>query len=179
MNLINNILVSDEVMTTYFACDIGRCKGACCVAGEAGAPLLDEEIGLLEDYLDDIIPYMTARGVATIRQTGVFCYDAEGGYVTPLNEGKECAFAFFTGGIARCAIEKASEHGIVPIPKPISCHLYPVRATFNGSFYRLNLHKWSICAKGYVRGRKDGLLLYRFLKQALIRKFGAGWYETL
>lgn len=177
VNLISNILVCDEVRKTCFACDIGRCKGACCVAGDAGAPLTEEEIGLLEDHIDDIMPHMTDRGIVTIRQTGVFCYDTEGRYVTPLNDGKECAYAFFTGGIARCAIEKASELGIIPIPKPMSCHLYPVRTSRNGSFYRLNLHRWSICAPAFVRGTKEGVPLYRFLKPALIRSFGAEWFE--
>lgn len=180
MLVIDDIMVSDDLYLVRFCCPVQRCLGACCVAGDAGAPLEEEEISLLEDYLEDITPYMTDRGRDAISQQGVFDYDAFGNFVTALVQDAECAFCNFTEkGIAWCTIEKAFEEGKIPFQKPISCHLYPVRISRYDDFEAVNYHKWQICKPALKQGKKDGLMLYRFLKPSLIRKYGKEWYAKL
>ena len=125
MIYLDSTLLSDEIKSTFFCCDMPSCKGACCVEGDAGAPLDEEEISLLEDYIDDIKPFMVQEGIDEVEMLGVFDYDAGGNFVTPLIHGKECAFVYFEDGIARCAVEKAFQEKKIPFAKPISCHLYP------------------------------------------------------
>jgi hypothetical protein len=179
MILLEHILISDDLQTVYFACDLTKCKGACCVEGDAGAPLEEEEISLLEDYTDEIKPFMLGDGIEEIRRTGVFDYDADGKFVTPLVKGKECAFVCFDDGIARCAIEKAFQEKKIPFPKPLSCHLYPVRIKDLHEGEALNYHKWNICNKALGNGMKLKMPLYLFLEEALIRKYGRNWYNKL
>ncbi len=172
-------LVSDDVALVKFCCDLPLCKGACCVAGDAGAPLEIDEIHLIQENLDEIIPYMTPEGAKTVEDQGVFDYDAAGKYVTPLIGGRECAFVYFSGKIARCAIEKAYDDRKILIRKPVSCHLYPIRITSYQDFDAVNYHKWSICNKALQKGSAMNLPLYAFLKAALIRKYGQVWYNEL
>lgn len=173
-------LVSDDLLNIRFACDLSACKGACCVEGDAGAPLEEEEISLLEDDLDEVLPFMTEQGRETVRETGVFEYDADANYVTPLVKGKECAFTNFDDdGIAWCAIEKAWEKGLTNFRKPSSCHLYPVRIGRYSHFDALNYHHWEICRPALKRGAETGLPLYRFLEEPLTKKYGEGWYKDL
>jgi hypothetical protein len=179
MNILDNILISDDLKTVYFCCDLGKCKGACCVEGDAGAPLEEEEISLLEDYIDEIMVFMLPAGIEEIASKGVFDYDADGKYVTPLVNGKECAFVFFADGIARCAIEKAFQEERIPFPKPLSCHLYPVRIKELHDGEALNYHKWNICSNAVENGMKLKMPLYLFLEEALIRKYGRNWYASL
>ena len=179
MILLENTLISDDLQTVHFSCDLKKCKGACCVEGDAGAPLEEEEISLLEDYIDEIKPYMLGEGIEEIRKNGVFDYDADGKYVTPLVNGKECAFVFFKDGIARCAIEEAYQGKRIPFPKPLSCHLYPVRIRELHEGEALNYHKWHICNKALENGMKLKMPLYLFLEEALIRKYGRNWYNKL
>jgi hypothetical protein len=174
-----NTLISDDLTTVHFACDLAKCKGACCVDGDAGAPLEEEEISLIEDYLEEIKPFMLPDGIREIEKTGVFDYDAGGKYVTPLVNGKECAFVCFEEGIARCAIERAYQQKRIPIPKPVSCHLYPVRIKKLREGEALNYHKWHICNKALENGMKLKMPLYLFLEEALIRKYGRNWYNRL
>lgn len=176
---VEHTLVSDDVALVRFCCDLPRCNGACCVAGDAGAPLDIEEIHLIQEDLDKIIPYMTPGGVKTVEEQGVFDYDAAGKYVTPLIEGRECAFVYFAGKIARCAIEKAYEDRKIMIRKPVSCHLYPIRITSYQDFDALNYNKWSICSKALQKGSVMNMPLYVFLKEPLIRKYGQAWYDEL
>ena len=176
---VGETLVSDDVAQVRFCCDLPRCHGACCVAGDGGAPLEEDEIEQIQDSMEEIIPYMVPKGIEVVRESGVFDYDAAGNFVTPLVDGRECAFVYFTGKIARCAIEKAYDSGKIDFRKPVSCHLYPVRInTYNG-FDAVNYHKWSICSKALVNGKKLDLPLYRFLKDSLIRKYGIAWYNDL
>lgn len=179
MIAIDSTIISDDLFRIRFACHLQRCHGACCVAGDAGAPLEESEISLLEDHLEDIIPFMTDRGQETIRQGGVFDYDMQGNFVTPLVNDGECAYALFESGIAFCAIEKAGESGKIPFGKPLSCHLYPVRITKYENFEAVNYQKWGICKPALKQGNKTGMPLYRFLKKALIRKYGEAWYSRL
>ncbi len=176
---VDNTLVSDDVAQIKFCCDLPRCHGACCVAGDAGAPLDEDEIALIQDGLEEIKPYMSQQGIEVVDENGVFDYDASGNYVTPLVSGRECAFVFFTGKVARCAIEKAFQDGQIDFQKPVSCHLYPVRITAYNGFDAVNYHKWSICSKALVKGKELNLPLYKFLKDSLIRKYGKDWYNEL
>lgn len=179
MLAIDNTLVSDDLRDLCFACDLDKCRGACCVEGDAGAPLEEGEIASLEDYMDEIRPYMADAGIAVVEEHGVFDYDSFGHYVTPLVNDRECAFVYFEDGIARCAIEKAHQEGAIPFAKPVSCHLYPVRITAYDSFEAVNYHEWHICKDALARGKKDNIPLYVFLKDALTRRYGQEWYEKL
>jgi hypothetical protein len=179
MIYLDNTLISDDIKSTFFCCDMDKCKGACCIEGDAGAPLDEEEISLLEDYIDEIKPYMVPEGIKEVETLGVFDYDAEGKFVTPLVHGKECAFVYFEDGIARCAIEKAFQEKKIPFAKPISCHLYPIRIKTTKLNDLLNYHKWPICQKALVKGHNEKIPLYQFLEGALIRKYGRTWYNKL
>ena len=176
---IDHVLVSDELKDNYFACHLKACHGDCCVEGDAGAPLEEEEISLLEDYIDEVKPFMTVEGKKVIEKNGVFDYDADGEYVTPLVNNRECAFVYQVNSINFCAIEKSFIEGMIKFQKPVSCHLYPVRLSKVGEFTAVNYHKWSICAPAIINGRKEGIPLYKYLKASLTRKFGVDWYEKL
>jgi len=179
MLLIDDIMVSDDLYLVKFLCPIEKCLGACCVEGDAGAPLEEEEISNMEDYVDEIMKYMITEGVDAIKQSGVFDYDVDGTFVTPLIRGGDCAFINFTKGIAWCSIEKAFEEGKIPFRKPISCHLYPVRLAKVGEHEAVNYHQWQICKPALDEGTKEGIPLYAFLKDALIRRYGEAWYQKL
>jgi len=179
MLVIDDIIVSDDLYLVRFCCHLDRCQGACCVAGDAGAPLEEDEISLLEDHLEELAPFMTERGRDAVKEQGVFDYDALGNFVTPLVKDAECAFCSFDNGLAYCAIERAYEEGAIRFRKPISCHLYPVRITRFDHFEAVNYHKWPICKPALKYGKKQELMLYQFLKVALIRKYGENWYHKL
>jgi hypothetical protein len=179
MIVIDNTTISDDLSLVRFVCNLKKCKGACCVEGDAGAPLLEEEISALEDAIDAVKPFMTEKGCEVIDSLGVFDYDAAGDFVTPLVNGRECAFAIFDEGIAGCAIEKAHEAGKTDFRKPVSCHLYPVRITAYETFDAVNYHEWPICRPALVNGNRLGVPLYKFLKDSLIRRYGETWYREL
>ena len=177
---IDNTLVSDEVFKERFLCDLAACKGACCVEGESGAPLEAQEIEILENILDVVKPYMRPEGIARIEETGVFTIDTDGEYVTPLVNDAECAFVIFDdSGIAKCAIEKAHRDGKTDFPKPISCHLYPIRLTKLKDFTALNYNYWPVCDPARVCGAKLDVKVYKFLKEPIIRRFGADYYKKM
>lgn len=179
MIILEEIMISDHLRNVHFCCDLQQCKGACCVEGDAGAPLEEEEISLLEDYIETIKLFMVPKGIREVEKTGVFDYDAEGKFVTPLVNGNECCYVYLEEGIARCAIEKAFQEKVIPFPKPLSCHLYPVRIKPVGNQDAVNYHKWHICNKALENGMKLKTPLYRFLEEALIRKYGRSWYNKL
>lgn len=180
MLLIDNILVSEDIADVNFVCDLKKCRGACCVEGDAGAPLEEEEIGELEASVEGIKPYLTESGRKEIDRAGVFDYDSEGDYVTPLVNGRECAFAIFDeDGVASCGIEKAFENGDTELRKPVSCHLYPVRIHQTRYHEALNYHKWTICDPACKLGEELQVPIYKFVGEALIRKYGEAWYEKL
>lgn len=177
---IENTLVSDDIFEKRFVCDLAACKGACCVEGDSGAPLEWEEIEILEQILDDVKPYMSKEGIERVDEVGVFTIDTDGEYVTPLVNNAECAFVVFDDrGIAKCAIEKAFRDGKVDFPKPISCHLYPIRLTELKDFTALNYHHWPICDPARVCGAKLDVKVYKFLKEPIIRKFGEEYFKQL
>jgi len=179
MIIIDNTSISDDLYLVRFCCNLIRCQGACCVAGDAGAPLEEEEISVIEDELEHIKPYMTERGIKTVEEHGVFDYDIHGKFVTPLVNDGECAFTNFSEGIAYCAIEKGFFKGKTKFRKPVSCHLYPVRITNYEKFDAVNYQKWNICKPALKLGNREGIPLYKFLKEALVRKYGIDWYSQL
>lgn len=180
MLAIQNTLVSLDLLEKYFVCDLSACKGACCVKGDAGAPLTEEEINLLEDIIDDILPYLDEKGKAMIAKKGVFEIDVDGDKGTTLLGDGRCAYALVdASGMVSCGIEKAERAGDITFKKPISCHLYPVRITEYKEYDAVNYNKWDICSPACVCGAKLDVQLFRFLKEALIRKYGAEWYEEL
>ena len=179
MIVIDNTIISEDIRDIRFCCDLKKCKGDCCVEGDAGAPLEEEEISLLEDFIDEIKPYMTNDGIKVIESNGIFDYDENGEYVTSLINNRECAYVYFEDDITRCAIEKAFEEGKINFQKPVSCHLYPIRITKHKDFEAVNYHKWYICQSACTLGKDINLPLYKFLKEPLVRKYGEEWYLKL
>jgi len=176
---IDNTIISLDLFEQKFVCDISRCHGECCIAGDSGAPLSDEEIDFLEQNFAKIKPYMQQPGIDAIEENGVFWIDAEGEKVTTLVNGKECAFVQMDGKIAKCAIEMAYYDKKIDFIKPISCHLYPVRVKEFKDFTAVNYDKWDICKPAVRYGKHLGVPVFKFLKEPLIRKFGKDWYEQL
>lgn len=177
---IGNTIVALDILEREFVCDLARCLGACCIEGDAGAPLTEEERLLLEKIVplvrDDLSP--AAREV--IRTQGVACIDIEGDLVTTTVDGKDCVFTCYeSNGLCKCAIEKAYREGKTDFYKPLSCHLYPIRVNRYGNYTALNLHRWKICKCAEILGRREKMKVYRFLKEPLIRRFGKEWYEEL
>jgi len=179
MIIIENTLVSEDLVQSYFCCNLAECKGWCCVDGDAGAPLEPQEIEEIKKQLAHIKPYMSPEGITTMELEGISTRDITGGIVTTLNPGKECVFTFFKNGIAFCAIEKAFLDGKLSFQKPVSCHLYPVRVNRYETFDAVNVHQWHVCAQAWKEGQEKGIPLYRYLKVPLIRKYGEEWYKQL
>lgn len=178
---VKDKVVSTEIFERKFVCDLNACKGACCIEGDAGAPLTFEEIHLLEDNLEHIIPYMRPEGVAEVERNGVFYVDQDNEPVTALlNGSEECAFVYFDEkGITKCAVEQAYNEGKTNFKKPISCHLYPIRVKQFNDFEALNYDVWPICAPACACGDKLDVPVFRFLKEPLIRAFGDDFYKEL
>ena len=179
MIAIDETLVSEEVLQEAFVCDLKRCKGECCVAGDAGAPLEKDELIILEQIFEQVKPYLQPEGVKAIEQQGAYITDVDGDYVTPLINGKECAYTIFENDIAFCGIEKAYNEGKVSYKKPISCHLYPIRVTSYKGFEAVNYHHWQICSPACELGAALKLPVYKFLKEPLVRKYGESYYTQL
>ena len=188
MPIFDNVIIPDNLFEEKFFCDLTLCKGACCIEGDAGAPLNEMEISIMEDIIDAVKPYMTDKGRAVIEKNGVFDFDIEGCFTTPLVDEKECAFLYTdAAGIARCAIEKCYETGALKgvsdddsFNKPISCHLYPIRlVTKENGFIELKYHKWDVCYYARKKGKTLNITVFEFLKSPLIRRFGKEWYEKV
>ena len=176
---IGDIIVSKELFDNHFICNLRRCEGNCCVYGDSGAPLEDHETELLEQHQEQIRPFMRAEGRRALSEQGSWVIDPDGDKVTPLVDREECAFVYFEEAIARCAIEKAFEAGAISFQKPLSCHLYPVRVTRLKTGVALNYHRWSICEPAWILGLEQGVPVFRFLKEALIRAYGIDFYDEL
>ena len=183
MLIIQDILVSDDVVEKKFICNLNACKGACCVAGDSGAPLESDEMVILTQIYEDVKPYLTEEGKAAIEEQGLSVYyDEPKEYGTPLIDGAACAFVTFDRkGTALCGIEQAYIDGKTDFKKPISCHLYPIRIESNkaSNFEALNYDKWDICNAACKLGEKEQLPVYKFLKEAITRKYGADFYDEL
>lgn len=177
---IDDKILSTELFERRFVCDLNACKGACCVEGDAGAPLTVEEIDILEDAYDHVKPYMRPEGIAAVEESGVFYMDTWNEPAVTLVNGAECAFVYFDEqGITKCAIEKAYLEGQITWKKPISCHLFPIRTKQMGDVTALNYSEWHICAPACACGEKLDVPVFRFLKEPLVRAFGEEFFEDL
>ncbi len=177
---VGDVLVSSDVITEYFCCDLEACKGACCVEGEAGAPVSLDEIGGIEDVLGTVWPGMSAGAQAVVDRQGVAYSDVDGDLVTSIVDGRDCVFTCHENGLCLCLLEKAYREGRSKFCKPISCALYPVRESrLSNGLTALNYHRWSICAAARKKGEAEGLRVYEFLKEPLVRRFGQEWYGQL
>ena len=177
---IDDTLVSLDVVERCFLCDLSHCKGQCCVEGDSGAPLEEEELPKLQAALPLIWDDLSPEAQAIIKKQGVAYIDEEGDLVTSIVHGKDCVFTCYDAdGVCKCAIEKAYREGKSDFYKPISCHLYPIRITQYRDFKAVNYHRWAVCKAAELLGEREKLPVYRFLKEPLIRKFGQEWYEAL
>lgn len=210
---IDNILVSSDVLTEHFACDLEKCHGRCCIEGDAGAPVTIDEIEHIENNLDQVWPLLSAQAQSVIDKQGVAYTDQEGDLVTSIVGGKDCVFTCYDdiklslpsensersgksgnsgtpGNSASsdrivkncclCAYEKLYRQNKIQWCKPISCALYPIRVkTLRGGITALNYHRWDVCRDAVERGKREGIKVYQFLREPLIRRFGAEWYEQL
>lgn len=178
---IEGNIVSEEILTTRFCCDIAVCRGECCVEGNAGAPLEAEEVDILEAEYAAYKPYMKPQGIDAVTKEGFFVVDSDGDLTTPLIGDAECAFSYADSkGVTLCAIEKAWLEGKTTFCKPISCHLYPIRLIqFDNGTVGLNYHRWSVCRPAELLGQRESIPLYKALKDPIIRRFGEGFFDAL
>lgn len=210
---IDNILVSSDILTEYFACDLAKCKGRCCIEGDAGAPVTLDEIAEIEDNLDKVWPHLSASAQSVIDQQGVAYNDPEGELVTSIVNGKDCVFTCYDDikigdksensdnseyseysefsedsdssdktvkNCCLCAYERLFRQGKTGWCKPMSCALYPIRVkTLSNNITAINYHRWEICRDAVEKGRREGIKVYQFLREPLIRRFGKEWYDQL
>lgn len=177
---ISNILVSSDIITERFCCDLDKCKGICCVEGDAGAPVTIDEIAGIEDALDTVWHDMSASAQAVVDKQGVAYTDRDGDLVTSIVGGKDCVFTCYDKGCCLCALERAYREGRTKFCKPISCALYPIREKrFEGGLVALNYNRWDVCRDAVAKGRELDLPVYRFLEGPLVRRFGREWYDEL
>ncbi|BCS85473.1 MULTISPECIES: DUF3109 family protein [Prevotella] len=177
---VGNVLVSPDIFTENFCCDLDKCKGQCCVEGDAGAPVTLDEIGGIEDSLDTVWKDMSASAQAIVDKQGVAYVDQEGDLVTSIVNGKDCVFTCYENGCCLCALERAYRAKKTDFVKPISCALYPIRVKeFKNGTVGINYNRWDVCKDAVVKGRELNLPVYKFLEGPLTRRFGAEWYAEL
>ncbi|NQY05143.1 MAG: DUF3109 family protein [Flavobacteriaceae bacterium] len=177
---LGKTLVSEDIIDKDFVCNLKACKGICCVEGDAGAPLEPEEVTKLEEIYPKVKPFLRKEGVEAIEKLGTSIVTDLGDLETPLVNNHECAYVVFgENETALCGIEEAYNKGELDFKKPISCHLYPVRTKDFSEFTAINYHRWHICDDACSLGKELQAPIYKFVKEALIRKFGKGWYEEL
>ena len=177
---LGKTLISEEIIKNDFLCNLSACKGACCIDGEAGAPVEPEEREIMERIYPKVKPYLRPEGIAAIEAQGVYITRENGEIETPLINEADCAYVTFDDrGIALCGIEEAYNQGDIDWKKPVSCHLYPVRVQEYSSFSAVNYHRWEICDDACSLGAELQVPIYKFVKEALIRKFGEDWYKEL
>lgn len=176
---IDRAVVSIDVIEKKFCCNVAACKGMCCVHGDSGAPLEDEEIETLISDFQKIKAFMRPEGIEQVEKQGIPVIDSDNDKVTPLVGKEECAFVIFENGIAKCAIEKAYFKEKTSLRKPVSCHLYPIRIKKYKDFDAVNYDTWDICKPALKHGNDNSLAIYQFVKDALIRKYGQQWYDKL
>ena len=177
---IGSTLVSDDLLTEAFVCDLNACKGACCVEGEYGAPLTQDEADELAQLKDQIAPYLSDEGKATIADQGAWVTGEDGELETPLMPTGHCAYVIEDADKKlKCGLETVHQEGVLSFKKPLSCHLYPVRVQQYSSFEAVNYHRWDICGAACALGSSLKVKVYVFVKEALVRKFGEEWYAAL
>ena len=180
MFLIQNTLVSLDVIEKEFCCDLDTCRGCCCIEGDAGAPVSDEEVAEIEQIMPLLLSEMTKEARAVVEKQGISYLDPSGERVTSIVNDKDCIFARTDhNGWCYCLIEKAYNAGKIGFKKPISCHLYPIRLTKVGDYTGVEYHRWDICHCARQLGKKKHIPLYQFLHEPLVRHFGEKWYAEL
>ena len=179
MIIIENTIVSHDLAGSCFSCDLRECRGACCIIGDSGAPLEKHEVRVLKKNYKDIRPFLRKEGIEAIEITGTSTVDIEKDTVTPLVNGKECAYVVFENDIAFCGIEKAFLRGATKFRKPASCHLYPVRIRKYKDYDAVNYDKWDICKPAIIKGESEKMPLHKFTREALINKYGTNWFSLL
>lgn len=178
MFVIQDTLVSLDVVEKEFCCNLDVCRGCCCVEGDAGAPVTDEELRVIEQLMPQLLPQMTPEARDVVAKQGLAYRDPSGEQVLSIVNDKDCIFARTDHrGWTYCLIEKLAEN--CQFKKPLSCHLYPIRLTKVGDMTGVEYHRWDICHCGRVLGKKLHLPLYQFLREPLIRAFGQEWYDEL
>jgi Protein of unknown function (DUF3109) len=176
---IGETVVSEILLEKKFVCNLNACKGICCIEGDAGAPLEENELEELENVFDVAKEYLSEKAIAALEED-LYAVDSDGEFVTQLVDGKECAFVSFKeDGTTQCSIEQAYNDGKTKFKKPISCHLFPVRITPYKNFTAVNYAHWDICDDACKLGDELGVQTYQFLKEPLVRKFGKEWFEEL
>ena len=176
---LGKTIVSEEILERDFVCNLSACKGNCCIDGDAGAPLSADETKIMEEIYPKVKPYLRPEGIAAIEAQGTWVKGEDGDFETTLIEGKDCAYVIFDGATALCGIEQAYNEGIVSWKKPVSCHLYPIRVKDFSEFTAVNYDKWDICNDACTLGKELQVPVYKFVKEALVRKFGEDWYLEL
>ena len=177
---VGGVLLSSDILTECFSCDYEKCKGICCVEGDAGAPVTMDEIGSIETALDSVWNDLSAGAQSVIDQQGVAYTDRDGDLVTSIVGGKDCVFTCYDGDGCLCALERAYRQGKTAFCKPISCALYPIREKrFRDGTVALNYHRWKVCSDAVAKGRAENLRVYQFLREPLVRRFGEEWYDEL
>ncbi|MEY4084501.1 MAG: hypothetical protein RL074_288 [Bacteroidota bacterium] len=176
---LGKTIVSEEILEREFVCNLSACKGTCCIDGDAGAPLSEEETKIMEAIYPKVKPYLRPEGIAAIEAQGTWVKGEDGDFETTLIEGKDCAYVIFDGDTALCGIEQAYNEGIVDWKKPVSCHLYPIRVKDFTEFTAVNYDKWHICDDACTLGKELQVPVYKFVKEALVRRFGEDWYLEL
>ena len=177
---IGRAIISRDILEKDFLCDLQKCKGACCIEGDSGAPVTPEEVILIEKIYPQLKKYLPEKHLNTINSTGFAVIDSDGDLVTPLVDNRQCVYSFFNDqGILTCSIEKAFNDKMTNFRKPLSCHLFPVRITEYKRFDAVNYEKLKICKPAIACGKANRMPLYVFLKYPLIRKYGEEWYREL
>ena len=177
---IGRTILSRDIFEQHFLCDLLKCKGACCVEGDSGAPLIKEEAEIIEHEFSNFQEYLPGKHKHEIEKQGFSVIDSDGDLVTPLINNRQCIYSFTDEkGILKCAIEKAFLEGKTTFRKPVSCHLFPIRITEYKRFDAVNYQELTICIPGRECGKSAKLPLYKFLKEPLIRKYGEEWYSEV
>lgn len=183
MIIVQDKLVSDDLVEQQFVCNLTACKGACCWEGDYGAPLEEAELPILDSIFEKVKPFLSPAGIAAIEAQGKYVFvEREGEWATSLVDDGPCAYMTLDAlGIAKCGIEQAWKAGVIDFQKPISCHLYPVRVEKNEAlgFEALNYHEWEICSAACELGKKEQVPVYQFVKDAIVRKYGQDFYDEL
>jgi uncharacterized protein DUF3109 len=177
---VGNVILSDDIKDEFFVCDLQKCKGACCVEGDLGAPLTKDELDIMNFIQPEVMPYLSHQGAKEIAKQGAYILDEDREYSTPTINGRECAYAIYDDHkILKCGIEQAFLDKKISFRKPISCHLYPIRISSYERFDAVNYDKWNICKSACSNGKALGVPVYKFLKDPLIRTYGKAWYAQL
>ena len=186
---IGDVLVSSDILTECFCCDLAKCKGVCCVEGDAGAPITIEELEQIELNLDSVMSDLSMPAQLVIAAQGVAYNDKDGELVTSIVNGKDCVFTCYEDlemadetvkNCCLCAFERAYRKKVINWCKPISCALYPIReSTLSNGLTAIVYHRWDVCKDAVAKGNNQGIKLYQFLKEPLIRRFGQEWYDAL